>query len=77
MATCFVYTTVVLGQPANLSKQACLYMDATWLSSTVSHRVVAGKLCKKHKVLIQYHYLSAFCLETPLRDKDDGSKLVI
>ena len=33
--TCFVYTTRVLGQPAELSKEACLYASADWLNSSV------------------------------------------
>ena len=42
MATCFVYTAVVLGQPTGLSKQACLCAGADWLGSSVSQRVAKG-----------------------------------
>ena len=31
MVTCFVHTTVTLGQPAGLSKEVCLYAGADWL----------------------------------------------
>ena len=43
-ATCFVYTTVVLGQPAGLSKEACLYAGAEWLTVFVSRRMARGQL---------------------------------
>ena len=41
---CFVYTTMVLGQPARLSKEACEYAADDWLSSFVSQRVVKRSL---------------------------------
>ena len=44
IATHFVNTAMVLGQPAGFSKEACLYMGADWLSSSVCHRVVRGQL---------------------------------
>ena len=31
----FVYTTMLLGQPAGLSKEVCLYAGADWLSSSI------------------------------------------
>ena len=30
-ATCFVYIAMVLRQPADLSKEVCLYVGADWL----------------------------------------------
>ena len=42
-ATCFVYTTMVLGQSAGLSKEACSFASADWLSSSVSQRVARGQ----------------------------------
>ena len=44
MATCFVYTIMVLEQPAGLSKKAYFCAGADWLSSSVSHRVRRGPL---------------------------------
>ena len=41
--TCFVYTTIVLGQPGGLSKEVFLYAGADWLSSSVCHRVARGR----------------------------------
>ena len=42
-ATCFVYTTVTFGQPADLSKEACLYVRTDLLNSSVSQRVTRGQ----------------------------------
>ena len=44
MAMCFVYTTMVLRQPADLFKEACAYVGADWLNSSVSQLVVRGQL---------------------------------
>ena len=43
-ATCFLYTTIVPGQPTSLSKEACLYAGADWLSLCVSQRVAKSNL---------------------------------
>ena len=40
---CFVYITMVLGQPAGLPEEAYLYASADWLSSSVSQRIVSGQ----------------------------------
>ena len=56
--TCFVYITVVLGQSASLSKEACLYADADWLGSSVSQRAWKGKFncpnCVHHLLPVGY-----------------------
>ena len=33
-STCLVYTTIILGQPAGLFKEACLNAGADWLKLT-------------------------------------------
>ena len=43
-ATYFVYTTMVPGQPAGLSKEEYLYASADWLSSFLSQRLATGQL---------------------------------
>lgn len=44
---CFAYSTTVYGQFAGLIKEACLYADADWVSSSVSVRVARGQLGTK------------------------------
>ena len=44
MAMCFVYATVVLGQPTGLSEEVSLYAGTDWLGSAVSQRVAIGQL---------------------------------
>ena len=41
---CFVYTTVVRGQPIGLLKKMCLHAGTDWLCSSVSQRLVRGQL---------------------------------
>ena len=46
--TCLsVYITMVLGQPARLSKEACLYADADWLKP----------ICQSHSEDIESHIM--------------------
>ena len=56
-AACFVRTTMVLGQPVGLSKDACFYAGADWLSWPVNQRGARGPLCA----------VTTFQTEQPLR----------
>ena len=42
-ATRFVYSTIILGQPAGLSQEACLHAGADWLRSSVNQWVARGQ----------------------------------
>ena len=48
--TCFefVYITMVLGQPAGLSKEVCLYVGADWLKPEVGERSRASSRCQSY-----------------------------
>ena len=61
-ATCFVYATVVIGQPAGLSKEACLYADSDWLSLSVSHRVARSQLAAAAVLSTLRHMPTRFVL---------------
>ena len=56
--------SVVLGQPASLSKGACLYMVADWLSSSVSQRVARGQMSHGLGMGARYLELADHCVKS-------------
>ena len=55
---CFVYTTMVLGQPAWVSKEAYLYANAYWLSLSVGQKVARDHLRARVKIQVEFTYCS-------------------